>query len=238
MTTLSTISTWFVIWLSSLIAAGPLKPEGETQMSRESIHVAVELDEEFRETGRMLELPTDMITGGRHWFIRGGTRQGKTILFEYLVSQVINLICRAAVFILDAGDDRVLFHRTKANAEVAGRPFRQFSTDPRRSFFFPPFQRLKDPNNILEQCEQLIQAFQLFYGTRYGAWYYVGRALAALLGAGHDLVGGEDGTPPTPLALADKLKQRGDKDAEQIRQMIEFLTYYPQLRTGRCAGNG
>lgn len=188
----------------------------------------------------------DLLKQG-HVHVRGRTRSGKTSLM--LSPLALSLMDpyellwtdsrggehreeeRDALFVFDLGGDLALFNAVRKKAKALGRQFSYFSLDPKRSYYFDPFQSVKaDELRVIRICNLLVEAMHLDYGLVYGGSYYTQRNLAGLLRVADRAVQARQAGRTTGLRdIAEYLDTHREKDEDSIRMAFTFLLRYEQL---------
>jgi hypothetical protein len=138
---------------------------------------------------------------------------------------------RDAIFVFDLGGDLAFFNAVRKKAQALGRKFSYFSLDPKRSYYFDPFQSVKaDELRVIRICNLLVEAMHLDYGLVYGGSYYTQRNLAGLLRVADRAVQARQAGKTTGLRdIAEYLDTHREKDEDSIRMAFMFLLRYEQL---------
>lgn len=182
-----------------------------------------------------------------HAHVRGRTRSGKGALVLAPMAQKLmeeyeltwkdssgnehRTVERDAIFVFDLGGDLALFNTVKRRARELGRTFRPFSLDPRRSYYFDPFQSVTaDEFRVVRICTLLVEAFHLDHGLMYGGAYFTQRALSALLRVAERAMQSRRAGKTTGLQdIADYLDRHRERDEDAVRMTFQALLLYQNL---------
>lgn len=196
--------------------------------------------------GDAFYLSRALLTAG-HTHIRGRTRSGKDALalgpittklmapYQHTWKDAAGVEhCeteRDALFFFDLAGDLALFNTVRKQADELGRSFRYFSLDPKRSYYFDPFQSVTaDEHRVVRICTLLVEAFHLDHGLMYGGAYFTQRALSALLRVAERAMQSRRAGRTTGLQdIADYLDRHRERDEDAVRMTFQFLLRYQNL---------
>ncbi|MCI0335389.1 MAG: type IV secretory system conjugative DNA transfer family protein [Planctomycetes bacterium] len=182
-----------------------------------------------------------------HVHVRGRTRSGKgTLILAPMATKLMEpyelswkdasgaehrAMERDAIFFFDLGGDLALFNAVRVAANDRGRKFRYFALDPRKSYYFDPFQSVTaDEFRAVRICTLLVEAFHLDHGLMYGGAYFTQRAVSALLRVAERAIQSRRAGRTTGLQdIADYLDRHRERDEDAIRLTLQALLRYENL---------